>query len=187
MSLPIRMPRKPAAAVLRSACRAAAPGDRLVRMPAIPVTAGMAVFFRPGIGGKGAGEKLQSGIGGTPGPRGSARRGRWLARLVIRVATPVGFLAAHSGIARPDCRLRQLYLELATNAGRYGCHSGGLAQSSYRWLTTLQSTLSSNSYQDGAAVWRRVGFAVFRALRWGLTGSLVPCPRGRSLRRPAAG
>ncbi len=31
-------------------------------------------------------------------------------------------------------------LELVTNAGWYGCHSGVLAQSSYRWLTDLQST-----------------------------------------------
>ena len=68
-------------------------------------------------------------------------------------------------------------LELVTNAGWYGCHSGGLAQSSYRWLTDLQSTCNSSSCREGAAVWRLVGFAVFRGSGWGSTGVLSPVLR----------
>ncbi len=135
------------------------------------------VSWRPRRVGFGVSKSLVA----EPLAGGSARRGRWLASLVIGppyAGWHIGLL--HSGIARPDCRLRQLYLELATDAGWYGGHSGGLAQSSYRWLTTLQSTLARTPIRMG----RRFGggwdlpFSVRSG--WGLTGSLVPCLRGRS-------
>ena len=82
-----------------------------------------------------------AGIGGTPWPRGSARRGRWVAGWPSGLRNTAWIIASLTAL--PDqttdydsaafnwLRRRSVWLPFRR-----------VAQSRYRWLTTLQSTLA---------------------------------------------
>ncbi len=100
--------------------------------------------------------------GSRPSRKVVGKAGHW-------VACVTGHTGVHPhDVARPGCR-RWMDLELATAAAGYGCRYRRVGPVQLPGLTTLQSTcFNSSSCREGAAVWRRLGFAVFRSSGWGL-------------------